>query len=343
MSSMDNRIDALGLGSKMLDSLEEAMKPLAEREAEYRQLFERCTQSIPRIAISSIVPDSLAVYESIKAPMAELGKQIAEMTGSMMDYPGLKETAEQLGRLAIYAVTDEPIVKSLSSWSEAGREIVKSLPDFSEILEEGESGFCFNVETVRRWAKFGWTLAPEATIVNYYAEPETKQEADEFICTIHNDDANERIMRELQNCHYHQERDINEAIDAYKHGLYKSCALMLFSLIDALLIHTQDGTEYAENRKQGNSGIKRFEKLKNPDLDASSSFLALSFVLCVDALNVFFDSTTNFTNGNSVLNRHLLCHGMLNRPVSKTDCVQLFLLYENMLYCTGALYSDLLQ
>ena len=139
---------------------------------------------------------------------------------------------------------------------------------------------------------------------------------------------------ELLKCSYHRRQDIDEAVSLYHNNCFKSCALMLFSMIDALLIHTQDSTPYAKNRKQGNNGIKRFREIQAPSSDKTTLRL-LQFSICVNALDVFFENTTNFENANPVLNRHLVCHGMLQRDVTQNDCDQLFLLYDNMLSCTG--------
>ena len=106
-------------------------------------------------------------------------------------------------------------------------------------------------------------------------------------------------------------------------------------LIDSLLIHTQDGTEFAGNRKQGNKAIERYKKLEEPDDCTLLSTRVLCFISSTAALSAFFDETPNFQNTNPVLNRHLACHGMLQRDVNDIDCIQLILLYWNMLHCVG--------
>lgn len=114
---------------------------------------------------------------------------------------------------------------------------------------------------------------------------------------------------------------------------YKACALLLFSLIDSVLIHAQDETQYEGNRKQGNSGIKKYEIIAKPTECQKLTTKVLYFIATTEALYAFFQNAPNFQNNNPVLNRHLSCHGMLQRPVNKIDCIQLILLYENMLHC----------
>ena len=122
----------------------------------------------------------------------------------------------------------------------------------------------------------------------------------------------------------------------YDNGQYKPCALMLFTLIDSLLIHTQDNTQYANQRCQGNEGIKLFRELVEPEDLMQLTSRVLCFIAGVEALGAFFKSTgKNFQSNSPVLNRHLACHGMLQRNVNKTDCIQLILLYWNMLHSVG--------
>lgn len=61
------------------------------------------------------------------------------------------------------------------------------------------------------------------------------------------------------------------------------------------------------------------------------------FLLLLDYENLFACLNTVFANGGDfrkqpvVINRNFVAHGMMTRRVIRKDCVQLFLLYYNLL------------
>lgn len=153
---------------------------------------------------------------------------------------------------------------------------------------------------------------------------------------IHDEDAIRLTFEELNRSSFHSEQDIKEVEALFYAGHYKACAMLLFSMIDCVIIHAQDGTEYTGNRwPGGKKAIKRYKDLTEPEDWPGFTTRVLSFISSIAALNAFFDTTNDFHNNNPVLNRHLTCHGMLLREVNRTDCVQLSLLYRNMLHFAG--------
>ena len=52
-----------------------------------------------------------------------------------------------------------------------------------------------------------------------------------------------------------------------------------------------------------------------------------------------FEKGNDFRKQPEVLNRNFLDHGMLTRKVTRKDCVQLFLLYYNILELLDMIYQ----
>ncbi len=229
---------------------------------------------------------------------------------------------------------DKQLQSSLAWWDDQRRKLARVVQEYQENVEYAQRKLLSEDSSLKVWGMYGWTISPRASIKDYYYVPKTKEDADKYMDRIHDDKAVKKTIQLLRNSDFHSSQDIDEIVNLYNDTRYKACTLMLFSLIDSLLIHTQDETIYAANRKQGNGAIARFEKLVEPDDCQEFTTQVLSFISSTEALKAFFDETPNWQNNNPVLNRHLACHGMLQRDVNKTDCNQLMLLYENMLHCT---------
>ncbi len=97
--------------------------------------------------------------------------------------------------------------------------------------------------------------------------------------------------------------------------------------IDSVLIRSQ---KKSDNRKPGNSGIRKFEKkLKAQDL-YKGIFAALEIENLLSCLNSLFEDSANFMNQPRTVNRHFIDHGMLIRNVTQKDAVKVILLAYNL-------------
>lgn len=280
-------------------------------------------------------------------PALQQQKALQQMfDGASLSLPNLSSYKDQLPGL-IHAISngtinldyslfqfDKQLQSSLAWWEDQRKELARVAQEYQDNLEYAQRKLLSEDSPLKVWGMYGWTISPGAAIKDYYYVPKSKEDADKHMDEIHDDKATKKTIQLLKKCKYHSSQDIVEIVDLYNDTRYKACALMLFSLIDSLLIHTQDKTVYAVNRKQGNAAISRFEKLMEPDDCQEFTTQVLSFISSTEALKAYFDETPNWQNNNPVLNRHLACHGMLQRDVNKTDCNQLMLLYENMLHCT---------
>lgn len=333
MSEHDFHFELPESYSRMLASIAEALQPTIEQQEKLRSIL----QSVPIPTVVPISPELKDAIETSTERYQNLAREIQQST-LLSTSTELEQKIQSLtsGLASSFSYYDQSITRALDLWHECQRELHDSISQTQEALARGVEQLLAHADEIPVWGRYGWTLSPFARVADYYNPPSSKEEADERMRKIHNQAAKKAVIEELLHCSYHQGHDIEEAVSLYHAEHYKSCALILFSLIDALLIHTQDCTSYSENRKQGNGGIKRFCEIQAPSND-KITFRLLQFSICVYALDAFFESTSNFGNSNPVLNRHLLCHGMLQRDVTQNDCDQLFLLYENMLSFTGNL------
>lgn len=275
-----------------------------------------------------------AKFKDIIKPASFTFPKIIELKNR---YPGITQavTDNSAPIRDYFQGINEQIHTSLSWWEETQKQVVEAARSLQDLIERAEQILLSEESPLKVWASYGWTISPGAMIRDYYVVPKSKEDADRYMSEIHDDDAIKKTIQQIRRSTFHSIQDIDDVEYLYNTGRYKACALLLFSLVDSLLIHTQDETKYAENRKQGNKGISRFEELVEPDDCQKLAFKVLCFIACTNALKAFFDETKNYQNRNPVLNRHLLCHGMLQREVNGIDCVQLMLLYENMLHCAG--------
>lgn len=222
------------------------------------------------------------------------------------------------------------------------REIIEDLQNtidsISKEIEEKERKHLQSLEVIKGWGNFGWGLDPQIALVFFEDVPSSIEEANDRMNKQIDDGSIFSLIDELSNAQNQNQSIIAEAIRTYQSGFYYASSLVLFSLIDSWLIHWQDNKpEYSINRKQGSAAIKRLgESIQADDV----SWIWLHLNVCHAALNQFFRNTTpNFVDdSNPILSRHMLMHGMwTKRPVTKMDCEQLMLLYENLLYCSGEL------
>lgn len=298
----------LDSGVKALkDTIAQSCEPALERSKELAQIIIDATAGLPKL-----------VSVDVKKP-------------------------ESLDRL-LYGTTmpdswlqlDKKIDEALGWWRDGLKTLAVHAHELEQAIEKAHRILICDDSPLKVWGKYGWTISPGALLEDYCVRPVSKEEADKIMADIHNDEAIQITFGELHKSDFHSEKDLKEIETLFAEGHYKACALLTFSLIDSLLIHTQDGSTYDQNRRPGGEeAINRYSKLAEPKDSQQFTTRALCFIACIAALQAFFDKTKNFQNSNPVLNRHLACHGMLRRDVDRTDCAQLILLYENMLHCMG--------
>lgn len=104
--------------------------------------------------------------------------------------------------------------------------------------------------------QYGWTALPGALFESYLDCPtNTQQETDDFFMSQLDDNTVQNLLSEIEVI-TDEPDDVSEAIFDYKNERYKSSAMILFSLIDAILIKSNEN-EFRERkdvpRKWGNT------------------------------------------------------------------------------------------
>lgn len=232
----------------------------------------------------------------------------------------------------------ENISKQLSQFTDALSKIASSIyetwkpisfPTFSEEKKEEI------VQAQIQWGKYGWTQPPSSLPRLFYTAPDGIQEAAEEAAEFCRASDMERLFSKLYKMKHVKKTDLEEAIFDFKNRKYKSCAFVLFGLIDARLIRLQrdeDRNKRNSRRSSGASAARNLVHRIESKHDISRMVFFMFQLQNVNAcLQKVFEDANDFKTQPDVINRNFLDHGMLHRRVTKRDCIQLFLLYYNLL------------
>ncbi len=189
-------------------------------------------------------------------------------------------------------------------------------------------------KSFQRWGEYGWTCVPHATLSYYSQSPESQKSANKAALALCRANDMEGLFSRLYKTKGIKKSDLEEAIFDFQHKKYKSCSMIICSMIDSKLIRIQRDEDRNPKTKRRYSGQKAAEKLQKHIQD-EQNIEQLFFVLLVYE-NLFvciqkvFEDGDDFTNQPAVINRNFIDHGMLTRSVARKDCVQLFLLFYNL-------------
>jgi hypothetical protein len=186
-----------------------------------------------------------------------------------------------------------------------------------------------------KWGEYGWTLPEHVIKSEFMVEPMSVKEANDIAarhyCTK---EYMQKIFEEINGFGCVRKSDFYEAVDNYNDKRYKSCACIIFSLIDAKLIRMQpkNNRGKSDNRSVGMRAVKKSKKkLLSISSIENNLFAMLRLENVYSCMMKFFEHGNNFEKQPEVINRNFLLHGMLTRQVTKRDCNQLFMLYYNWL------------
>ena len=108
------------------------------------------------------------------------------------------------------------------------------------------------------WAGYGWVpFLPTFDIEQYQwsmGAPNTQEEADNWMRNYFETETTDLLfseIRRLADCKGCNKTTLQEAIQCYENGLYTSCALDVFALIDGCFIVGQPKKEGKEKREVG--------------------------------------------------------------------------------------------
>ena len=185
------------------------------------------------------------------------------------------------------------------------------------------------IDAHKQWGELGWTYFPDAPLGFYNKPPASVETANDTVMRFCSKAGMTRIFNDLRTRNIKKE-DLEAAIYCYEHGQYKACSLILFGIIDSKMIRTQKRGE--KRRKIGARAVGllkgSFEKSQNEE----ALYIMLDYVNLFACLEAMFADGCDFKSEPSIINRNFVAHGMNRRSVRKRDCIQLFLVLDNLLY-----------
>ena len=226
-------------------------------------------------------------------------------------------------------------IQHVSEWYSAwyasvGKEITQTLSQLKipELSEKRKKEIC---ESYEQWGKYGWSILPNAPFKLFAQRPANQKEANRIaLGYCKKDDIEYLSGLLLEGKKGSRKSDLEEALFDFENRKYKSCAMILFALIDSELIRRQ-------NKKEGNrlvgerAGNRLFQEIEDKTKMENYVYSLFAYKNILACFHEIFAKGNNFVRQPDVINRNFLSHGMMTGRVSRKDCVQLFLLYYNLL------------
>ncbi|MDO4495798.1 MAG: hypothetical protein Q4B62_08440 [Clostridiaceae bacterium] len=184
------------------------------------------------------------------------------------------------------------------------------------------------IRCYKQWGEYGWTFNGQTKVTSLSLLPLSLEDANKKMspyCTLENVS---EIKNKLISNGVAQD-DLEEAIFCFENGKYKSCAILLFALIDHELISKGFRYEPKANQVEGNykiglSAICEYRKENKKDYDKSFLYANLYFLNIMETLMTLFKDSNNFTNEPNIINRNFVVHGMSKRSVTEIDCFKVW-------------------
>lgn len=185
------------------------------------------------------------------------------------------------------------------------------------------------LESHLQWGQLGWTWFQDAPMDFYDNPPVDIRDASakvKHLCSIQNMEKIFNQLREQKINHM----DLESAIFCFRNRQYKACALILFGLIDAKLIRVQP-------RSKGKRmvGVKAVRQLKTQFEEDKNEQVFYTMLFCSNlfaCLETMFAYGNDFKDEPDIINRNYVDHGMNRKRIRKRDCIQLFLVLNNLMY-----------
>ena len=300
---------------------------------------------------------------AINSTASDYSRKIAESIKNI-ELPDLRPAIEPIKRLSerlneivkpagkVLAQLDSITSAIRSSWSENLKDVIDNLtlklPDYNSVF----SNISFNIQTIiknidslyfsdtkkeelieayTQWGMLGWTIPPEGPVHLFSSAPSNDQEAYIKIKPYITDDHIYAIVRDLQTMKHVKKTDLVEAINCYKNRQYKACSMVLFSMIDARLIRSQQDSERRNGRRETGlyAAAKLFSRIETNLITETMVTTLLEHLNIIAALKTIFKGGDDFKEQPEIINRNFVDHGMLHRKVTKKECKMLFLLLYN--------------
>lgn len=297
---------------KLLEGLNNIVIPQIDLPKINMQLFSPQREYGESLHLESLLPDTSYIKEGLE--------RIAQ---SMIDRQ--KTLVSFSDNIASIIQEQQSYISSVNQQISQAFSKLSSYDIDKEKLEDIHKSW-------KKWGEYGWTIPDHADIKDFLKEPSNFDEANEIASKYCNDIYMESLFDDTKEIIQASEiNDYEEAIDDYRKERYKSCACILFLLINSRLITMQPKSK-KQRRPVGIGAVRNFEKKIRQNEDFENKIFNLSrFDNIYKCLEVFFKDGGDFEIQPIVANRSFLLHGMLERAVTRNDCNQLFLLYYNWL------------
>lgn len=179
-----------------------------------------------------------------------------------------------------------------------------------------------------RYGKAGWTMLPS---LNYRLDNLKTNDIKYFDKYAYNLLKKEgEFEYVIKSCEIEKKNRtiFNEANKCYEEGKYRSCALLLFSLIDYKMTRFQKQRK-CQNIYIGKNAINYIRQKKYKQIN-KYFFTSCSLSAIFSCLDVMYSSSNNFKERKYVINRNYLVHGYWKQKVRKVDCIKIYLLLWNI-------------
>lgn len=282
-------------------------------------------------------PDEPNIYKRLFLAHNDYKKELLQNLKICIDsfQNQLTESLKEIHRTAMKSISyfsdslANTLIKTLS-------ETVKSYSlNFIPSTEELEQ----YVSSYKQWGSYGWTAPPDMPFFLFASAPQNQKTANSTFAPYCKNSYLYSLFEKIASESRVHLSDFNVAKQCFLQKNYKSCAQMLFSLIDGVYLRIQPSiNENNQWRKAGKQGVTRLKSTLDKSTQEQWLFRQLLNINLTSCLYALYESHQGFQNEPiNIINRNFIMHGMGHRKVLHRDCVQLFLLYYNMLVRTRAI------
>ena len=273
----------------------------------------------------------MAVKDESRTLAAQFSETFKKLVVPMPVFPELKIVQTWSNELTKIADTIKAITAPLN-------DIWKSF-QIPKLSDERKAEI---VEAQKKWGMYGWTQPPASPMGFFCDAPLDISDANRQVASYCRDSDMQDVFDMLRKMKRTKKSDLEEAIYDFEHKQYKSCILVLFGLIDARLIRLQRDEDRNPKNNRRPVGLTASQKLfkrieKEKDIN-KKVYLLFSYQNVYACLMKVFEDGGDFKKQPEVINRNFVDHGMLHRDVTKRDCIQIFLLYYNLLEFLDIVY-----
>lgn len=280
----------------------------------------------------------ISIYEKYDEEFKESIKGLPRINNEVIE--GISNALNAFRQTVVKIVTS-PVIENLARMTAQISEVLGNIAsNVSETLQNIKLPTISNERkeelrvAYKAWGSYGWTTMPNLPISGFSDCPVDIKEANKLALSYCTNKDMENLFDILRDMKGVKKSDLEEAIFDFEHRQYKSCALVLFGLIDAKLIRLQkkDKNPKGKWREVGKSAANIvLDKIKSEQDLEKKLFLLLDYENILSCLNTVFAKADDFRMQPIVINRNFVDHGMMTKKVVRKDCIQIFLLYYNLL------------